>query len=114
MATNIITTTPTLLTWENALRTFEKTLPSKDLKEIQIPTKPEELISYLKGWKLYQQGKSAKAISAVQSGVSRVERFNACLDVLSQSLPDPATLLWGSIKFVLKVHSLNGEPYSHI
>ena len=113
MATNIITTTPTLLTWENALRTFKKTLPSKDLKEIEIPTKPEELISYLKGWKLYQQGKSAKAISAVQSGVSRVQRFNACLDLLSQGLPDPAALLWGSIRFVLKVSSLDGELDSH-
>ncbi|KAK0506834.1 hypothetical protein JMJ35_010747 [Cladonia borealis] len=114
MATNIITTTPTLLTWENALRTFKKTLPSKDLKEIQMPTKPEELIFYLKGWKLYQQGKSVKAISAVQSGVARIQRFSACLDVLSQSLPDPATLLWGSIKFVLKIVQDYTEEYDKI
>ena len=106
MAANVIPTTPTLLAWDNALRTFKKTLPAKDLKEIQIPTKAEELIAYLKGWRWYQQGKSAKAISVVQSGVSRVQRFNDCIDVLSQGLPYPAILLWGSIRFVLKVRPL--------
>jgi hypothetical protein len=106
MVANITTTTPTQVAFENALRTFKKNLPPKDIKEIQVPTKPEELIAYLKGWRLYQQGKSAKAVSVVQSGVSRIQRFNACIDSLSQGLPDPATLLWGCIRFVLKVRSL--------
>jgi len=96
----------TSITWQNALQTFKKTLPPKDVKAILVPTKPEDLIAHLKRWKQYQQGRSANALSAVESGLARIQRFNTCVDVLSQGLPDPATLLWGSIRFVLKVCSL--------
>jgi hypothetical protein len=100
-------TNPILAVWENALLTFAKVLPAKDLKIIQLPIKPEELMVNLEDWKSNQDGQSNKLKILAEQSLVRLQRFSACIDVLAQGLPEPAILLWGSIKFVLKVHHDN-------
>ncbi|KAI9166477.1 Vegetative incompatibility protein [Paramyrothecium foliicola] len=106
--------TPTLVAWENALRTFKKDMSSKDLKSIQAPTKLEDLIENLRKWNAGQSGRSNTGINVINNGLLRIQRFNACIDVLSQGLPDPAVLLWGSIRFAMKIVQDYGEEYDKI
>ena len=89
--------------WEKALRSLKKSLPPKDLKRLQLPVSPEDLIYYVETWLASKPGKTRKAFNVMGQTVSRVQRFSSCVDQLAQGSPAPATLLWGSIKFVLTV-----------
>lgn len=99
-----IVTTPILVAYDDALEKFRKSLPAKDLKQLQSPVRPEELVLQLERWE--SRAKTNRAVSAVLNGVARIKRFNECVDQLAQGLPHPASLVWGSIKFVLTVGSL--------
>ena len=93
----------TVLAWERALGSLKKSLPSKDLKRLQLPVSPADLVSHVETWLASKPGRTRKAINVMGQTVSRIQRFSSCVDQLAQGSPAPATLLWGSIKFVLTV-----------
>lgn len=95
---------PIIDAWKQALETYKKSLPEKDQKRIKMPTGPRDVVKDIETWQLKQSNrKSAKVATAVGSGLARLERFTDSIDMLAQGCPDPACLLWGSIKFVLTV-----------
>lgn len=95
--------TSTVLAWEQALGSLKKSLPSKDLKRLQLPVSPADLVSSVETWLASNPRKAKKAVNVMGQTVSRIQRFSSCVDQLAQGSPAPATLLWGSIKFVLTV-----------
>lgn len=95
--------TPTALAWENAMKSLRKSLPPKDLKQLQSPIRPEDLVDHVQAWNTSKQGRTRKSVEFMQDTVSRIQRFSGCIDQLAQGIPDPACLLWGSIRFALTV-----------
>jgi len=95
--------TPTLAAWSNAIESFKRSLPAKDLKNLTSSVSPDELVAQVKKWSVQKQNRSARAMTIIEHGVARMNRFGNCIDQLCQGLPDPACFLWGSIKFVLVV-----------
>ena len=95
--------TSAVLAWERALGSLKKSLPSKDLKRLQLPVSPNDLVQHVEAWLASKPGKTRKAIDVMGQTASRIQRFSGCIDQLAQGSPAPATLLWGSIKFVLTV-----------
>lgn len=95
--------TPTTLAWENAMKSLRKSLPPKDLKQLQSPIRPEDLVNYVDQWKSSKQGKTRKSVDFMQETVARIQRFSGCIDQLAQGVPDPACLLWGAVRFALTV-----------
>lgn len=85
------------------MKSLKKSLPSKDLKQLQLPMRPEDLIDYVQAWNTSKHGKTRKSLELMQNTVSRIQRFSGCIDQLVQGIPDPASLLWGSIRFALTV-----------
>ena len=92
-----------VLAWERASTSLKKSLPPKDLKRLQLPVSPNDLIHHVETWLASKPGKAKKAINVTGQTVLRIQRFSNCLDQLAQGSPAPASLLWGSIKFVLTV-----------
>lgn len=103
----------TVLAWEQALGSLKKSLPSKDLKRLQLPVSPADLVSHVEAWLASKPGKAKKAVNVMGQTVSRIQRFSSCVDQLAQGSPAPATLLWGSIKFILTVCSNVLPKHSH-
>ena len=93
----------TTLAWERAVKSLKKSLPPKDLKRLQLPVRPKDLVQQVEDWFASKPGKTRKAINVMDQTVSRIQRFSGCVDQLAQGSPAPAALLWGSIKFVLTV-----------
>ena len=89
--------TSTTLAWERALESLKKSLPSKDLKRLQLPVSPDDLAYHVETWLASKPG------NVMGQTVARIQRFSGCIDQLAQGSPAPAMLLWGSIKFVLTV-----------
>ena len=98
-----IESTSAVLAWEQALGSLKKSLPSKDLKRLQLPVTPNDLVQHVEAWLASKPGKTRKAIDVMGQTVSRIQRFSSCIEQLAQGSPAPASLLWGSIKFVLTV-----------
>ena len=95
--------TSAVLAWERALSSLKKSLPSKDLKRLQLPVSPDDLVQHVEVWLASKPGKTRKAIDVMGQTASRIQRFSGCIGQLAQGSPAPASLLWGSIKFVLTV-----------
>lgn len=95
--------TPTVLAWENAMVSLRKSLSPKDLKQIQSPIRPEDLVDHVDVWNASKNGGTRKSVNLMQDAVTRVHRFSGCIDQLVQGVPDAACLLWGSVRFVLTV-----------
>lgn len=104
---NPMTTTgdsPIIDAWKKALETYKKFLPQKHLDRIQMATGPGDVVKDIEEWQLKQsKRKSIKVAAVVCSGLDRLQRFTASIDMLAQGSPAPGCLLWGSIKFVLTV-----------
>src|SRR5436190_9238036 len=95
---------PTVISWRHALETYRKCLTDKDLKQLLVPAGPEDVVATIEKWQLKQKDKkSEKIASSIRECTGRMQRFNACLDVIAQGTPQPGCLLWGSIRFVLTV-----------
>ena len=106
---------PPMTMWENAIATYKKSLTTKDLQQLQVPTSPQDLVAYIAGWEQKRKkSKYTKIAAVLQACTSRIERFSAVIDQLAQGCPQPACLLWGSIKFVLTVSSSAGSSYVNI
>ena len=95
--------TSAVLAWELALGSLKKSLPSKDLKRLQLPVSPDDLVHLVEAWLTSKPGKARKAVDVMGQTASRIQRFSGCIEQLAQGSPAPASLLWGSIKFVLTV-----------
>ena len=92
------------IAWEDALKSYRRTLSDKELKRIMIPAGPEDVANEVEKWQRRQSAsKYARVAAAVRAGVGRMQRFSASIDMLAQGSPTPGCLLWGSIKFVLTV-----------
>ena len=100
--------TATIIAWGNAMNTYRRSLPEKDLKRNFVPAKPEDVINEVEKWQRRQKkSKYCRVASGVSAGISRLQRFNHVIDMLAQGSPAPGSLLWGSIVFVLTV---SGQP----
>lgn len=97
--------TATTNAYRIALKSFQKSLPEKDLKVFNIPVGPDNLLEDLERWqKKHQKGnKYSRVATRVRAGISRLRRFSDSVDLLAQGSPSPGCLLWGSIKLVLTV-----------
>ena len=95
--------TAMMLAWEEAFRKFKASMPAKDLKYIQQPTAPEDIISRLNKWMSSKDTTSGKLASLLQERTARLQRFAGAIDQFAQGMPQPACLIWGSIRFVLTV-----------
>ena len=95
--------TSAVLAWERALGSLKKSLPAKDLKRLQLPVSPDDLVHHIEAWLLSKPGKTRKAVDVMGQTASRIQRFSGYIGQLAQGSPAPASLLWGSIKFVLTV-----------
>lgn len=95
---------PIVDAWKKALETYKKSLPQKDQTRIQMSTGPRDVVKDIEEWQLKQsKRKSMKVATVVGSGLARLQRFTASIDMLAQGSPAPGCLLWGGIKFVLTV-----------
>jgi fungal STAND N-terminal Goodbye domain len=95
---------PTVIAWRHALDTYRKSLTDKDLKQLQVPAGPEDVVASIEKWQMKQKNKTSEKIaSAIRAYTGRMQRFNACIDVIAQGTPQPGCLLWGSIRLVLTV-----------
>lgn len=74
------------------------------MKRIMIPTRPEDVVNEIERWQ--KRHSDSKVAAGVRSGLVRLQRFSASIDMLAQGTPSPCCLLWGSIKFVLTVSSM--------
>jgi X-X-X-Leu-X-X-Gly heptad repeat protein len=112
--------TAMMLAWEEAFKNFKASMPAKDLKHIQQPTAPGDIISHLNKWMSSKETTSGKLASLLQDRTARLQRFAGAIDQLAQGMPQlaqgmpqlaqgipqPASLIWGSIRFVLTVRSI--------
>ena len=95
---------PIIDAWKQAVERYKKSLPEKDQKKIQMSTGPKDVVKDIEEWQQRQsRRKSIKVATVVGNGLHRLQRFTATIDMLAQGSPAPGCLLWGSIKFVLKV-----------
>lgn len=98
------TDSPIVDAWKKAVETYKKSLTQKDQTKIQMSTGPRDVVKDIEEWQRKQsKRKSVKVATAVSSGLARLQRFTASIDMLAQGSPAPGCLLWGSIKFVLTV-----------
>lgn len=97
--------TAMMLAWEEAFKKFKASMPAKDLKHIQQPTAPGDIISHLNKWMSSKETTSGKLASLLQDRTARLQRFAGAIDQLAQGMPQPACLIWGSMRYVLTVRS---------
>ena len=95
--------TATMVAFRNARDTYRKSLSEKDVKAIMIPTGPEDVVNEIEKWQ--KRHVDSTVAAGVRAGLVRLQKFSASIDMLAQGAPNPACLLWGSIKFVLTVSS---------
>ena len=94
----------TIDAWKIALANYETSLPAKDLKQLRLPVSPEEVVLCIEDWeRRHRRSKYTKFSAAVRACTSRIQRFSASIDQLSQGASQPGCLLWGSIRFALIV-----------
>lgn len=79
------------------------------MKRIMIPTGPEDVVNEIEKWQ--KRHSDSKVAAGVRSGLVRLQRFSASIDMLAQGTPSPGCLLWGSIKFVLTVSRMSFGVY---
>ena len=97
--------TAMMLAWEEAFRKFKASMPAKDLKHIQQPTAPGDIIPHLSKWMSSKETISGKLANQLQDRIARLQKFASAIDLLAQGMPQPACLIWGAIKYVLTVRS---------
>ena len=94
----------TILAFRRARDTFRKSLPEKEMKKVMMPARPDDVLEEIEKWQRRQaKSKYHQIASNIRAGLSRLQKFHSAIDLLAQGSPDPATLLWGGIKFVLTV-----------
>lgn len=98
--------------WQKAVATLKKSVPSKQLDRIQSTTKPADIVAQVKQWE-QDHSKTGRATiaKALETCINRMERFSTAIDQLAQGSPQPACLLWGSIKFVLLVSGISHSSF---
>ena len=106
--------TATLAAWKSAQKTYEKSLAEKDLKQLMIPTGPEDVLNRIEEWQRENSGsRHAKVAESIRAGIAPIKRFSDSIDMMAQGSPAPACLLWGSIKFVLTVRLDFPNSWNH-
>ena len=97
--------TATIVAFNNARDTYQKSLSEKDFDHIMLPTAPEDVVNDVEQW--HRRHLDSKVAASVRSGLAQLQRFGATIDMLAQGTPSPGCLLWGSIKFVLTVSTIS-------
>lgn len=92
-----------------------KSLPVKDFDQIMIPARLEDALNKIEKWQSRQRkNKYSKVTDGVQARISRLQKFDCALDLISQGTTPPGCLLWGSFIFVLTVSALLFIIYKHL
>ena len=100
-------------TWRQAIRTYESRFTPEDLVEIKKTTKPDDLLSFIKNLEVKDDKSNVSKIARrIGKLADYFNSYEQSLDMITQGLPSPGCLVWGSIKFVLAVsasESPNGK-----
>ncbi|KAL9630975.1 MAG: hypothetical protein Q9164_006139 [Protoblastenia rupestris] len=96
----------TILAFKRARDTFRKSLPEKEMKKVMMPARPDDVLEEIEKWQRRQaKSKYHQIAFHIRAGLSRLQKFHSAIDLLAQGSPDPATLLWGGIKFALTLYT---------
>ena len=90
--------------WQSAILKHENRFTPEDLAEIKKTTKPDDLLGFIKTLDV-RDDKSNVSQIARRIGMlgSYFNTYEHSLDMITQGLPSPGCLIWGSIKLVLSV-----------
>lgn len=92
----------TIQAWKSALAAYKKSIPKKDYQQIQQSTSAQDVLTYVEELQNKEQhSQHARLMGIVGKHIARFERFSQAVDMLAQGLPQPACLIWGSIKFAI-------------
>ena len=74
----------TIDAWKNALASYEKSLPAKDLKQLRLSVTPEAVVLCIEEWEQkHKQSKHTKFSAAIRTCMSQIQRFSASIDQLA-------------------------------
>lgn len=94
----------TVKVWKSALAAYKRSVPKKEYQLIQQSTNVQDIITYIEELREKEKNSQhARAMEVVGKHIGRFERFSGAVDMLAQGLPEPACLIWGSIKFAISV-----------
>ena len=91
-------------TWEKTLAIHKGRFAPEDLAEIEKTTKPDDLLDFIKNLDIKNgKGKFPWLFKQIEKLGVYFNTYEHSLDMITQGLPSPGCLVWGSIKFVLSV-----------
>lgn len=94
----------TVKVWKSALAAYKRSVPKKEYQRIQQSTSAQDIVTYVEELqKNEKHSQHARALEVIGKHIGRFERFSSAVDMLAQGLPEPACLIWGSIKFAISV-----------
>ena len=90
--------------WQQAILSHETRFAPEDLVEIKKTAKPDDLLGFIKTFEV-SDDKSKISQIAKHIGMlgTYLNTYEHSLDMITQGLPSPGCLIWGSIKVVLSV-----------
>ena len=81
---------------------------------MELPTGPEGVLRHIEEWERRREGsRFTKVGDTIRAGSTRIQRFSACIDKLAGA-NSAASLLWGSIKFVLTLVDASAEEHAKL
>ena len=90
--------------WQKAIRMHEDRFTPEDLVEIKKTTKPDDLLGFIKTLDVSDdKSKISQFVRRIGTLGDYLNTYEHSLDMITQGLPSPGCLIWGSIKVVLSV-----------
>lgn len=90
--------------WQKAISMHEDRFTTEELVEIKKTTKPDDLLGFIKTLEVSDdKSKISRIAKRIGTLGLYLNTYEHSLDMITQGLPSPGCLIWGSIKVVLSV-----------
>ena len=103
--------------FDDAYNHFYESLPPAEQKRYVAGVSPEALLEAInqlqKHAKQRQKQRISQSLSKIGTVVKSLEQYFKAVDVIIQSHPEYAALVWGAMRFVLQVCRRSLEKISH-
>jgi len=95
----------TNIAWKRGIASYERSLLKKDVSQILDSTGPQDIVTYVEHIQRTQRNSKYRRgfLDPISACTARMQRFSSAIDMMAQGSPQPACLIWGSIKFALVV-----------
>ena len=91
-------------TWQKTLAIHRNRFAPEDLVEIEKTKKPDDLLDFIKGLDIKNgKGKIPWLFRQIEKLGVYFNTYEHSLDMITQGLPSPGCLVWGSIKLAVSV-----------